>query len=73
MVRISFEQKPYRRLMIEYGAASVCPAQAQRPAGRDILAQYPDTPGSLGRRSARRLNKRWKTERQDSLFRWAAF
>ncbi|HOX85555.1 MAG TPA: TrpB-like pyridoxal phosphate-dependent enzyme [bacterium] len=49
MVRISFEQKPYRRLMMEaWGGKCVPSPSTETKAGRDILAQYPDTPGSLG-------------------------
>jgi tryptophan synthase beta chain len=49
MVRISFEQKPYRRLMMEtWGAKCVPSPSKETKAGRDILATMPDTPGSLG-------------------------
>jgi tryptophan synthase beta chain len=49
MVRISFDQKPYRRLMMETWGAHCTPSPStETKAGRDILAQYPDTPGSLG-------------------------
>ena len=49
MVRISFDQKPYRRMMMETWGATCIPSPSnQTHAGRDILAKMPDTPGSLG-------------------------
>jgi tryptophan synthase beta chain len=49
MVRISFEQKPFRRLMMETWGATCIPSPSnETQAGRAILAQMPDTPGSLG-------------------------
>jgi len=49
MVRISFDQKPFRRLMMEtWGATCVPSPSTETNAGRDILARMPDTPGSLG-------------------------
>ena len=49
MVRISFDQKPYRKVMMEtWGATCVPSPSDQTNAGRAILAQIPDTPGSLG-------------------------
>ncbi len=49
MVRISFEQKPFRRLMMEtWGAKCVASPSNETKAGRDILAKHPETPGSLG-------------------------
>ena len=49
MVRISFDQKPYRRLMMEtWGATCVPSPSAETNAGRAILKEKPDTPGSLG-------------------------
>ncbi len=49
MVRISFEQKPYRRVMMETWGAECFPSPSERTAtGRKVLAEYPDTPGSLG-------------------------
>ena len=49
MVRVSHEQKPYRRIMMEtYGAqVHASPTDLTR-AGRDILEEDPDSPGSLG-------------------------
>jgi tryptophan synthase beta chain len=49
MVRISFDQKPYRKIMMEtWGANCVASPSNQTQAGRDILEKYPDSPGSLG-------------------------
>ena len=49
MVRVSFEQKPFRRLMMEtWGAQCLASPSNTTQAGRDILARFPDTPGSLG-------------------------
>ncbi|MEM7131483.1 MAG: TrpB-like pyridoxal phosphate-dependent enzyme [Chloroflexota bacterium] len=49
MVRISYEQKPYRKMMMETWGADVYPSPSDRTqAGQSILAQDPDTPGSLG-------------------------
>ena len=49
MVRISFDQKPYRRLMMETWGATCIPSPSNETnAGRAILKEKPDTPGSLG-------------------------
>ena len=49
MVRISFDQKPFRKLMMEtWGANCVSSPSTETKAGRDILEKMPDTPGSLG-------------------------
>ncbi len=49
MVRISYEQKPYRRVMMETWGANVVPSPStDTKAGRDILAKDPGSPGSLG-------------------------
>ena len=49
MVRISYDQKPYRKLMMNTWGADVYPSPSDRTnAGRQILAQDPDSPGSLG-------------------------
>jgi tryptophan synthase beta chain len=49
MVRASYDQKPYRRLMMEtYGASVVASPSKETGAGRAILAEHPDSPGSLG-------------------------
>jgi tryptophan synthase beta chain len=49
MVRVSYGQKPYRRIMMETYGAEVHPSPTDlTQAGRDILAGDPDSPGSLG-------------------------
>ncbi len=49
MVRASYEQKPYRRIMMRtYGAQVVASPSNLTEAGRAILAEAPDSPGSLG-------------------------
>jgi tryptophan synthase beta chain len=49
MVRISFDQKPFRKTMMEvWNANCVASPSRETQAGRDILARMPDTPGSLG-------------------------
>ena len=49
MVRVSFDQKPYRKSMMEaWGGKCVASPSTETKAGRDILAKTPDTPGSLG-------------------------
>ena len=49
MVRISYDQKPYRKLMMQtWGAQCVPSPSTETRAGREILEKYPDTPGSLG-------------------------
>ncbi|HHZ16638.1 MAG TPA: TrpB-like pyridoxal phosphate-dependent enzyme [Peptococcaceae bacterium] len=49
MVRISFQQKPYRRVFMETYGADCLPSPSERTEiGRRILAEHPDTPGTLG-------------------------
>ena len=49
MVKISFNQKPYRRIMMEtWGAKCIASPSTETKAGQKILAQNPDSPGSLG-------------------------
>ena len=49
MVKVSFEQKPYRRLMMSTWGADCVPSPSDSTeAGRKILAANPDSPGSLG-------------------------
>ena len=49
MVRISYEQKPYRKSMMHVWGAEVIPSPSNRThAGRRILEQDPDSTGSLG-------------------------
>ena len=49
MVRVSYNQKPYRRALMEtWGATCIASPSERTAAGRAILAQRPDHPGSLG-------------------------
>jgi tryptophan synthase beta chain len=49
MVKISYNQKPYRRALMEsYGARVVASPSEETNAGRMILAEHPDSTGSLG-------------------------
>jgi len=49
MVRVSYDQKPYRRMMMETWGASVVPSPSpDTNAGRAMLESNPDSPGSLG-------------------------
>jgi tryptophan synthase beta chain len=49
MVRVSYNQKPYRRAFMEvYGARCVASPSSETNAGRAVLAQRADHPGSLG-------------------------
>ena len=49
MVKVSYEQKPYRRMMIQTWGAEVFASPSSRTqSGRAVLAASPDSPGSLG-------------------------
>ena len=49
MVKVSYEQKPFRReVMRTYGASVVASPSDQTEVGRKILAEHPGTTGSLG-------------------------
>jgi len=49
MVKISYEQKPYRRVMMETWGGEVHPSPTKLTnAGRGILKEHPDSLGSLG-------------------------
>ena len=49
MVKVSYDQKPYRRFLMEtYGAQVFASPTNLTQAGRSILAEDPDSPGSLG-------------------------
>jgi tryptophan synthase beta chain len=49
MVRASYDQKPYRRMLMEtYGAEVVASPSPTTAYGRTVLAATPDSPGSLG-------------------------
>ncbi len=48
-VRVSYDQKPYRRALMEtYGARCVASPSKETDYGRAVLAERPDHPGSLG-------------------------
>jgi len=49
MVKVSFYQKPYRRILMETWGAKCVPSPSEdTEIGRRILAEDPDSPGSLG-------------------------
>ena len=49
MVKVSYEQKPYRRVLMQLWGAEVVPSPSTRTkAGRAVLEEDPDSPGSLG-------------------------
>jgi tryptophan synthase beta chain len=49
MVRVSYEQKPYRRVMMETWGAQVVPSPSpETQAGRKVRAEDAESPGSLG-------------------------
>lgn len=48
MVRISFDQKPFRKIMMKVWGANCVPSPSpETNAGREVLKQMPNTPGSL--------------------------
>jgi len=49
MVRASYDHKPYRRILMETYGAEVVPSPSDTTNyGRSVLAEHPDSPGSLG-------------------------
>ena len=49
MVKVSYEQKPFRREVMRTYGASVVPSPSETTdVGKKILAEFPGTPGSLG-------------------------
>jgi tryptophan synthase beta chain len=49
MVRVSYNQKPYRRVFMEtFGARCIASPSMETNYGRAVLARTPDSPGSLG-------------------------
>ena len=49
MVKVSYEQKPYRRMLMHTWGATVHPSPSdQTEYGRKLLREDPDCPGSLG-------------------------
>lgn len=64
MVKVSAEQKPYRKTLIEtYGAELVPSPSDTTEAGRKILAQDPNTGGSLGCAISEAVEKALKTDK----------
>jgi len=63
MVKVSAEQKPYRRTVMETYGAKVIPSPSDTTEiGRKILAEHPDTGGSLGCAISEALEMAFKTE-----------
>jgi tryptophan synthase beta chain len=49
MVKVSFQQKPYRKALMEaWGAQCVASPSTETNAGRQVLKEHPDSNGSLG-------------------------
>ncbi len=49
MVRVSYEQKPFRQMLMNtWGGKCIASPSMETAAGRAVLAEFPDTPGSLG-------------------------
>ncbi len=49
MVRISFDQKPFRKILMQiWNAKCIASPSIETSAGREILKKFPNTPGSLG-------------------------
>jgi tryptophan synthase beta chain len=49
MVRVSYDQKPYRRALIEaFGASVIASPSTETESGRAILREHPNSNGSLG-------------------------
>ena len=49
MVKISYDQKPYRRIFIKlFGGTVISSPSKETEAGREVLKKYPDSNGSLG-------------------------
>lgn len=49
MVKVSYDQKPYRRVMMQSWGADVVPSPSTRTKyGKSVLENEPDNPGSLG-------------------------
>lgn len=49
MVKVSFDQKPFRKMMMQtWGGKCISSPSTLTNAGRNILEEFPDTPGSLG-------------------------
>jgi len=64
MVKVSSEQKPYRKALIETYGANLIPSPSNTTeAGRKILAENPDSGGSLGCAISEALEAAGKTSR----------
>jgi tryptophan synthase beta chain len=49
MVKVSYDQKPYRKLLMQTWGANVFPSPSEQTEfGRKLMKQDPDSPGSLG-------------------------
>ncbi len=63
MVRISYDQKPYRKIMMNTFGAEVYSSPSDRTnSGRKILSEDPDSPGSLGIAISEAVEKAATTE-----------
>lgn len=63
MVRISFEQKPFRKMMMAVWGGHCVPSPSEETEfGRKILAENPDTPGSLGIAISEAIEEAVKTD-----------
>lgn len=63
MVKISYEQKPYRKIMMNtWGAEVIASPSSKTNSGRKILEQDPDSPGSLGIAISEAVEKAATTE-----------
>ena len=68
MVRASYDQKPYRRILMEtYGAEVVASPSLTTNYGRTVLGETPDNPGSLGHRHQRSGRGRGDARRHEVL------
>lgn len=67
MVRISFTQKPFRKIMMKvWGGDCVASPSRETQVGRKILEENPDTPGSLGIAISEALEQ--AVEREDTRY-----
>ena len=63
MVRISYDQKPYRKTMIRtFGGQIIASPSDQTQAGRAFLERDPDSPGSLGMAISEAIEVAMKSE-----------
>jgi tryptophan synthase beta chain len=63
MVKVSYYQKPYRKTMMNLFGAEIYPSPSNRTeAGKNILAQDPECPGSLGIAISEAIEEAVKTE-----------